>query len=104
MLTDKFAGQFKSKPKSVTVSNRGVSRRLPAGSTWLCGCTFPGLGFWPGFGHMPAAPVVPLCDADRIRWCHNSIGGDWFRLRWLIQGKRAEGCDYDLVNPVAAHV
>ncbi len=33
----------------------------------------------------------------------NSRGGDWFRLRWLIQGKRAEGCDYDLVNPVAAH-
>src|ERR1700743_1925337 len=28
----------------------------------------------------------------------NSIGGDRFRLRWMIQVKRAEGCGCDLVN------
>jgi hypothetical protein len=32
----------------------------------------------------------------------NSIGGERFRLWWSNQGKRAEGCGYDLVNPVAA--
>src|SRR5699024_6835210 len=41
-------------------------------------------------------------------WCRgtgrdNSIGGDRFRLWWLNQGKRAEGCGCDLVNPVAAN-
>src|ERR1700749_1227961 len=35
-------------------------------------------------------------------WPDNSIGGDRFRLRWSNQGKRAEGCGCDLVNPVAA--
>jgi hypothetical protein len=33
---------------------------------------------------------------------HNSIGGERFRLWWLNQGKRAEGCGCDLVNPVTA--
>jgi hypothetical protein len=33
----------------------------------------------------------------------NSIGGDRFRLRWSNQGKRAEGCGCDLVNPVTAN-
>ena len=36
-------------------------------------------------------------------WPDNSIGGDRFRLRWSNQGKRAEGCGCDLVNPVAAN-
>ena len=41
-------------------------------------------------------------------WCRgagrdNSIGGDRFRLWWSNQGKRAEGCGCDLVNPVAAN-
>ena len=41
-------------------------------------------------------------------WCrgagrNNSIGGDRFRLWWSNQGKRAEGCGCDLVNPVAAN-
>src|SRR5580704_747201 len=35
---------------------------------------------------------------------HNSIGGERFRLRWLNQGKRAEGCGCDLVNPVTANL
>ena len=34
---------------------------------------------------------------------HNSIGGERFRLWWLNQGKRAEGCGCDLVNPVTAN-
>src|SRR6201995_3358554 len=36
-------------------------------------------------------------------WPDNSIGDDRFRLRWSNQGKRAEGCGCDLVNPVAAN-
>jgi hypothetical protein len=36
-------------------------------------------------------------------WPDNSIGGDRFRLRWSNQGKRAEGCGCDLVNPVTAN-
>ena len=36
--------------------------------------------------------------ASLRRPADNSIGGDRFRLRWLIQVKRAEGCGCDLVN------
>ena|SRR5438445_3398756 len=39
----------------------------------------------------------------RSCWPDNSIGDDRFRLRWSNQGKRAEGCGCDLVNPVAAN-
>ncbi len=60
-----------------------------------------GGGIWVGvrvlyvYGQEVAAR---LCLADR----YNSIGAERFRLRWLNQGKRAEGCGCDLVNPVTA--
>jgi hypothetical protein len=34
---------------------------------------------------------------------YNSRGGDWLRLRWLIQGKRAEDGGHNLVNTVTAN-
>ena len=33
---------------------------------------------------------------------YNSRGGDWLRLRWLIQGKRVEDGGHNLVNTVTA--
>src|SRR5258708_14753220 len=50
------------------------------------------------FGHFSASRVVNRL----VPWRYNSRGGDWFRLRWLIQWKRPEGCGCDLVNPVTA--
>jgi len=47
--------------------------------------------------------TVSYGGAVRPCWPDNSIGGDRFRLRWSNQGKRAEGCGCDLVNPVAAN-
>src|ERR1017187_4199093 len=54
--------------------------------------------------------AIPCCECTvgyggmaQPCWPDNSIGGDRFRLRWSNQGKRAEGCGCDLVNPVAAN-
>src|ERR1039458_3891667 len=54
--------------------------------------------------------AIPCCECTvgyggmaQPCWPDNSIGGDRFRLRWSNQGKRAEGCGCDLVNPVTAN-
>jgi hypothetical protein len=50
-------------------------------------------------------PKPNLLDARlSVRYCtgYNSRGGDWLRLRWLIQGKRAEDGGHNLVNTVTA--
>jgi len=39
-----------------------------------------------------------------VRKDDNSTGGDRLRLRWLIQGKRAEDGGHNLVNTVTANL
>jgi len=48
--------------------------------------------------------IIPLDLVASIRYgsMYNSRGGDWLRLRWLIQGKRVEDGGHNLVNTVTA--
>ena len=72
--------------------HRSVGRETPGGHGNL-GWRFGVIGVRSGgAGHRVRRP------AD------NSIGGDRFRLRWLIQVKRAEGCGCDLVNHATANL
>jgi hypothetical protein len=83
----------------------GVRWRTPVGRTYTTAppCTrfsHCGNAGWPA--QVVRVPSSASGASRRARQ-YNSIGGERFRLRWLNQGKRAEGCGCDLVNPVTVN-
>ena len=52
---------------------------------------------------LPKSNLLDLLPGIRYGSYYNSRGGDWLRLRWLIQGKRAEDGGHNLVNTVTAN-